>query len=213
MNPDIRHNTPLTKKEFWDKYWFSPLQMVTLVNPKTEAYNFMVEMRHFVIKPGATEQMPGTVANVYLSQMTRIMAQDDDRMEFLSDFNLMKLYYDKLIMDVKDMMQTANNVPAYLSKMPESMKGDAPETPPWQAPVESTIPETNSQMKNTWEAPKTPVTQANSDNAPAPKETTKEFEYEGAKYKMTVDRNDKEMFFKNGTRINAADYAKAASML
>jgi hypothetical protein len=204
---------PMTNDQFWKVYWISPLQMITLINPKPYDYKFMVEMRSFIIRSGAKEKMPGTVANVYLSQMTRIMAQDEDKMNFLSDFALMRQYYDKLIVDVESLIAEDRSLPAYLSNVPENMRVNSePETPPWQAPVESAIPETNSTMSNTWgkqeeiktvpEAPTTPV-----------EESSKEFEYEGAKYKMSIDKNDKENFFKDGTRVSAADYAKAASMI
>lgn len=198
---------PMTKEEFWKVYWFTPLQMVTLINPKYD-YKFMVEGRTYLIRAGAKEKMPGTVANVYLSQMTRIMAQDDDKMQFLSDFALMRIYYDKLIVDVESLISETSSAPAYLSQVPEHMKAaGAPETPPWQA-TPSSIPETNSDMKNTWgkqeEKTETPK---------VVKESTKEFELEGAKYKMTIDKNDKEMFFRDGTRIDAATYSKAASMI
>ena len=188
---------PMTKDEFWKTYWFSPYHTVTLVNPKYD-YKFMVEGRNFFIKAGATEPLPGTVANVYLSQMTRIMAQDDDKMQHLSDFALMRQYYDQLIVDVVSSIKEVDNTPAYLSNVPEHVKTEAAsETPPWQQPAQ-TQPET----------PPAPVE--------PPKEvepTTKEFEHEGVKYKMTVDKNDKETFFKNGVRISAADYSKAASMI
>ncbi len=211
MNP----TAPLTKKDFWATYWFSPMQMVTLTNPKVTDYLFMVEERHFIIRAGATESMPGTVANIYLSQMTRILAQDENRMEFLSDLNLMKIYYDKLIVDVKSLMPEYNVQPAYLSHVPEHMKAAAPEVPPWQTAPKSTIPETNSAMTNTWEAPKaaTPPQAEEPAKAVPAKEQTKEFEFEGVKYKMVVDKNDKEVFFKNGSRINAAEYSRIASML
>jgi len=194
---------PMTKEEFWKVYWFSPLQMVTLINPKPYDYKFMVEMRNFIIKAGAKEKMPGTVANIYLSQMTRIMAQDEDKMNFLSDFALMRQYFDKLIVDVENLVKDVDNTPTYLKDIPAHMRTtDAPEAPPWQQ-TPSSIPETNSQMKNTvGEQPPKTV-----------EPSEKEFEFEGAKYKMTIDKNDKENFFRDGTRISAADYAKTASLL
>lgn len=196
MNPTIQ---PLSQKEFNEKYWFSPLQMVTLINPKSEDYLFLVENRHFVVRAGSKEKMPGTVANVYLSQMTRILAQDEDKMQYLSDVALMKQYYDRLIVDVESLINEVNLQPAYLSQVPETMRAEAPETPPWQQETPpSAIPETNSTMSNT---------------VGEKKEQTKEFEFGGDKYKMVVDKNDKENFFKNGTRISAAEYSKTASML
>lgn len=189
---------PMTKKEFNDVYWFSPLQMVTVINTKSYNYPFMVEGRNYMIKAGSKEKVPGTIANVYLSQMTRIQAQDDDKMQYLSDYALMRQYYDKLIVNVDDLISEVDSAPAYLSNTPEHMKvTGAPETPPWQAPTESAIPAPNSDMKNTVDR----------------KEETKEFELNGMKYKMTIDKNDKENYFRDGTRVSAADYSKAASMI
>lgn len=187
---------PMTKDEFWKQYWFSPLQMVTLVNPKYD-YKFMVEGRNFFIKSGATEKLPGTVANVYLSQMSRIMAQDDDKMQYLSDFALMRQYYDALIVDVENMVKEVSNTPAYLSDVPAHVRAaEASETPPWQQPA----------------APQAPI----SPPVETPKEvepTTKEFELEGSKFRMVIDKNDKETYFRDGKRIDAPTYAKAASMV
>ncbi len=196
---------PLTKKEFWDKYWFSALHMVTLINPLPEDYRFMVEMRHFVIKAGAQEQMPGTVANVYLSQMTRIIAQNDNKMEFLSDFNLMKQYYDALIVDAKSMMPEDNSQPAYLAQVPQNMRAEAPGTPPWQEPqvqAPSAMPENNSTMRDTLKETDLKET-----------EEVKEFELGQDKYKMVKSKKGQKMFYKNGKMTSEAEYAKSASML
>lgn len=177
----------LTRDEFWKQYWFTPMHMVTLVNPKETDYHFMVEMRNFVIKAGAQETMPGTVANVFLSQMTRILAQDDDKMEHLSDFALMKKYYDKLIVNVKNLVPNLDNTPSYLKDVPETMKA---ETPPWEEP------------KTTEEQPKKPKAE--------PK--TVEFEYEGNKYK-SVTEGDHTSYYFNDQPTSEAIYSKAASML
>lgn len=202
MNP----TQPLTKKEFWSVYWFTPLHMVTLINPLADDYKFMVEMRHFVVRAGATEQMPGTVANVYLSQMTRILAQMEDKMEFLSDFMLMKQYYDRLIVDSKSMMPEDNSQPAYLAQVPTSMQGQAPETPPWQAPKQQVaptpMPENNSTMRDTLK-----------DTDLKETKEVKEFEHDGAKYKMVVNKRGNNMYYKNGGMTSETEYAKAASML
>jgi len=201
MSPD----TSLTRKEFYERYWFTPLQMITLINPKVEDYKFMVEMRHFVIRAGAQEQMPGTVANVYLSQMTRILAQDEDKMQFLSDYNLMKQYFDRLIVDVKSMIQEVELQPAYLKQVPETMRGEGPETPPWQnkqVDAPSAIAQPNSEMRDTLK--ETDL-----------KETgeVKEFELGKDKYKMIVNKKGGSMFYKNGKMTSEVEYAKAVSML
>ena len=187
----MQPHMPMTKEEFWSKYWFTPMQLVTLINPKADDCMFMVEGRHFTIKAGATEQMPGTVANIYLNHMTRIMAQDDDRLELMSDFNLMKIYFDKLIVNVKDMMQETDNTPAYLRDLPEHMRAEEPELPPWQQD----------------KAPKTPEVKEEA------KPKTSEFTHDGVTYRMVVGKNDKTMYYKNGKLTSAAEYSKVASML
>lgn len=210
MQPTVM---PLTKEEFWKLYWFSPLQMVTLINPKSYDFPFMVELRNFIIKAGAKEKMPGTVANLYLDQMTKIMAQDDDKLTLISDFAFRKLYYDKLIVDVESLIKEESTTPAYLKDIPDHLKLDAKdETPPWQQPnkVENSIPETNSAMTNTYDP--TPPT---APGAPQPTVTpkTSEFEFEGIKYKMVIDKNDKTMYYKDNKLTSAVEYSKAASML
>lgn len=205
MNPDLSQSTaPLTKKQFNDTYWFSPLQMITVSNPKAEDYRFMVEMRHFIIKAGATESFPGTVANVYLSQMTRILAQDDDRMELLSDINLMKFYYDSLIADVTSLIQEDRSVPDYMRNVPKhTIDTNTNETPPWQqnAPVAPPV------------APEAPVAPPMPPKPKKPEAGTKEFEYNGLKFKAVTDKEGVTTFFKNDVEIDEPSYAKAASML
>jgi hypothetical protein len=200
MSQDINQLNNLTKKEWVARYWFSPLQMIQLVNPRDTDYRFMVEMRHFIIKASDNVSLPGTVANVYLSQMTRILAQEDNKMQHLSDYNLMAQYYDKLIVDVTSMVQEVNNEPAYLSKMPARTLDTPTETPPWQnkqaqqAPVAPVAPE-----------PKTP--------APEVKEEVKEFKQGDNKYKMIVNKSGNRMYYMNDKLTSEAKYSKAASML
>ena len=196
-----------TREEFFNVYWFQPTDMVTLLNPQDKDYPFMVEGRHFIIKAGEQIQMPGTVANVYLSQMTRILAQDENKMEFLSDYNLMKQYYDRLMVDVKSMLQEVNNEPAYLSQVPQSMRAEAPEVAPWQrvatdAP-KTEVEENTSGMKNKLD--KTDLKEF--------KEETKEFELSGDKFKKITTKTGKSMYYKNGVLTSEVEYAKAASML
>ena len=196
-----------TREEFFNVYWFQPTDMVTLLNPQDKDYPFMVEGRHFIIKAGEQIQMPGTVANVYLSQMTRILAQDENKMEFLSDYNLMKQYYDRLMVDVKSMLQEVNNEPAYLSQVPQSMRAEAPEVAPWQrvAPdaPKTEVEENTSGMKNKLD--KTDLKEF--------KEETKEFELSGDKFKKITTKTGKSMYYKNGVLTSEVEYAKAASML
>lgn len=184
----------LTKKDFNDQYWFSPLQMITVKNPRPEDYRFMVEMRSFIVKGGGTEQMPGQVANVYLSHLTKELAQDDNRLEFLSDVNLMKQYYDSLIIDVVSLMPEDKSEPAYLTQVPDTMRATKAETPPWQNKTEEVVPVEE------------PV-------AVKPKEEVKEFEQGEDKYKMIVAKTGKKMFYKNSALTTEAEYSRAASLL
>jgi len=203
--------TPTTRDEFYKIYWFTPLQMVTLINPKETDYPFMVEMRNYVVKAGAKEKMPGTVANVYLSQMTRILAQDEDKMQFLSDYALMTQFYDRLIVSVENLIEETNSQPAYMSHVPPTIVGEAPDVPPWQEPVASSIPQTNSNMSNEYTPKEKEVETAPTPPAAEPGE--KEFELNGEKYRMLITKDDKRMYYKDGKLTTAAEYNKAVSML
>lgn len=194
----------MTKEDFWKSYWFTPFQMVTVINLKAEDYPFMVEGRHFVIRSGTKEKIPGTVANIYLSQMTRILAQDDDKMSFLSDFALMKQYFDKLIVDVENLVQDYDNTPTYLKQVPDHMKvSGEPETPPWQAPVSAPVAEPEKVEEVSPEPKKANVV----------KGEVKEFELNGSKFKMIINKNGDSMYYKDGHLTSEAEYAKNASLL
>jgi hypothetical protein len=201
------HVTPgiqtITKDEWQKKYWFNSLQMITVLNPKPDAWPFMVEMRHFNINGGATERFPGTIANVYLDQMSKILAQDDDRLGYMTDPNLMKIYYDQLIVDVEDLITQSSVAPAYL---PAPIQSTA-ERAPWDA----SVGERASDI-----APN-PVITPSFPEPPEPEKTAvpaeKTFEQDGSKYKIVVSGNGHKLHYKDDKPINAADYNKAASLL
>ncbi len=206
------HLMPGTKtitKDDWEKnYWFNSLQMVTVVNPKPDAWPFMVELRHFNINGGATERFPGVIANVYLDQMSKILAQDDDRLGYMADPNLMKIYYDKLIIDVEDLITQTSSVPAYL-QMPKPPAAPAVERAPWDASV-------GERASNIAPAPIAPPSfpeprQPEPEPPIVPKERT--FELDGNKYKLVIANTGQKMHYKNGKIITGADFNKAASLL
>jgi hypothetical protein len=200
----MQPTTSMSKDEFYKKYWFTPYQMITLINPKSEDYNFMVEGRHFIIRSGTREKVPGTVANIYLSQMTRIMAQDDDKMSFLSDYALMKQYFDKLIVDVDNLVQDYDVTPAYLKQVPDHMKVQIEkETPPWEKPKANELSNEIETGSKSSDEPKSNVA----------KDETKEFELKGDKFRMVTTKTGGSMFYKNGKLTSEAEYAKSASML
>lgn len=198
----------LSKTDWVTKYWFNSLQMVTVVNPKSEDWPFMVEMRHFVIKGSSKERFPGVIANVYLDQMSKIMAQDDDKLGFMADPTLKAQYYDKLIVDVESLVNEVDaSAPAYLRDVPAAAIAHPEERAPWTENMERSSDVTVSTV------PPVPKPEVPAAPETEPKPKTKEFELSGIKYKMIVDKNDKEMFYKNGQLTSSAEYAKAASML
>lgn len=187
------------KAAFNAKYWFNTLQMVTVVNPLEEDWPFMVEMRHYIIKKGAKERFPGVIANVYLDQMSKILAQHDEQLGNMADPELKKLYYDKLIVSVDSLVQEHDNRPAYLQHVaPEAMLEAPNEVAPWEQASAIPAPPVTSP-----EPPKNPK---------KPDAGTKSFELNGLTFKMITDEAGGSTFFKNDKPIDEASYAKAASM-
>jgi len=178
----------MTKKQFYDKYWFTPFDMVKIRNIKSEDFRFMVEMRHFIIRANSELNVPGTVANVYLNQMTKILAQDEEKMHLLSDYNFRAEFYDRLIVETSNNMPVMDSTPEYLKRVPQEAK--VSEVKPMQ-PNQGN--ETVEQSKN--------------------EESTKEFTYENMTYKMITDKNGEKMYFRDGRRTSEAEYSKAASMI
>lgn len=206
--------TPITKEEFVQRYWFSTLQMVTVINPKNYEFPFMVEGRHFVIAASSKERFPGIIANVYLDQMARIMAQDKDELGFLADPTLKKLYYDQLIVNVESLVNEASSVPSYLRNVPTSAIRQAPvERAPWDA----ALGERASDI-----APTAPPIAPPQPYSPPPQptptpvvaeETSKDFELDGRKYKIVTRKDGRKMHYIDGKLSDSASYNKAASML
>lgn len=175
----------LSTKDFNDKYWYTPLQMVTVINPTDRDFPFMVEMRNYMIRAGATERFPGVIANVYLEQMAGIMAQDDDNFGHMSDPTLKAQYYEKLIVDIESLVEDYNPTPEYLQ------------------PKDETQEKPFAQLKK--EVPK--------EEPEVPNEETKEFEQDGSRYKMVTAKNGRALHYRNGQLIPVAEYNKAASLL
>lgn len=188
--------TTLTTTDFNDKYWFSPLQRIRVVNPLPDDYPFMVELRHYLIKSGASEWFPGMIANVYLDQMSRIVAQNDENLGFMGDPNLRHIYYDKLIVEIEDMAPQAQQSPQYKVNVPKD------EVAPWDSAIGERAREVPAKAPEPYVIPEKPKA----------KEETKEFEYNGLKFKMVGEGGEKS-YFKNDAPIDEATYSKAASML
>lgn len=222
----------LTKQEFNQRYWFTSLQMVTVKNLKATDYPFTCEMRHYIVRAGATEDFVGSIANVYLSNMSRIMAQDEEKLEFMSDPSFMAMMYDRLIEKIKNLapqydptptwqqavQQQAAATPPWMQASQPQQPQQAPATPPWQQPAEEQAPLPAPNMERSTQVAQTvpPLAQqyAPAPEAPkGPEESSKEFELHGAKYRTVTTKNGDMVYFKDGKRTSAADYSKAASML
>jgi hypothetical protein len=133
----------MDEMEFVKKYYFDHLKMVTVKNPRSEDYIFGAtieagvdvatgklrsEQRTYRVQAGQRERLPGPIANMYLDQMTKLLAQDQDKFRFLIDFALKAQYYDELIVDVIDLIATYQPLPQYLQKTEEEIK-EAKEEP------------------------------------------------------------------------------------
>lgn len=195
--------TPITKEEFNSQYWFNSLQMIEVINPRKDDYPFMVEMRHFFIKAGASERFPGVIANVYLDQMSKLMSQDDENLGMMADPNLKKIYYDKLIVNVEELAPVVDQEPAYLKNVSPSARPLQPdnETPPWERASSVQAPSKAPE-------PDTPAPE------PEPvKIENKEFEQGGSTFKLVIGKDGRKMYYQDGRLTDAGSYNKAASML
>lgn len=119
---------PLEEQDFNKKYWHSNTEVVTVINPRKEDYVFQAtvdagidiatgrpkpEARQYRVPAGGTERFPGSIANMYLDQMSKILAQEDDRFERMVDFSEKAKYYDRLTADTEDLIASYVPNPAY----------------------------------------------------------------------------------------------------
>lgn len=118
----------LDEQSFIAKYWHPNTEVVTVTNPTTEDYIFSAtvdakidiktgrpqpEMRQYRVKKGGSERFPGSIANMYLSQMSSILAQKEGRLERMIDFTEKSKYYDQLTADSEDLIASYSPNPAY----------------------------------------------------------------------------------------------------
>jgi hypothetical protein len=204
----------LTKAEFNKHYWFTSLQMVTVVNPTENDFPFMVEMRHYMVKAGAQESFVGPIANVYLNHMAKTMAQNDERLEMMSDPTFVAATYKSLIVEVK------NLAPEYdpTNNWQHRMNREGADLPPWAQPQAQAqaAPQVDAAPTPPWEqAQAAAQPPAPPKEPPKPKLTedeTKQFKLNGIVFKA-VTKNGQTDYFKNGKEISVADYSKAASLV
>lgn len=130
----------MEEKEFWKDYWFNPLKIVTVKNPTDEDFTFGVVVdigidfmsgqvqntnRKFTIGANGKARWPGPVVNMYLDQMFKKRVQEDHTKALekdkkanlvanMADFAWRKKYYDDLIVEVIDSVDSFAPNPQYL---------------------------------------------------------------------------------------------------
>lgn len=118
----------MDEQQFTEKYNFDNLKMVTVLNPTPNDFTFAITMetsvdisngqmksetREYVVKAGDKMRLPGVAANLYLDQLSKLMAQEEDRFSLYPDFAERAKYYDDLIIEVEDMLGAFQNLPQY----------------------------------------------------------------------------------------------------
>lgn len=125
----------MEETEFNDKYWYGNTKLVIVENPRDEDYVFRSVVsegvdpmtgrmretaRTYRVKAHSSERFVGTIANLYLDQMTKLLAQDEEKIHFLIDFQLRAQYYDRLTVEVTDLIHDYQPVKEYLNGAEET---------------------------------------------------------------------------------------------
>lgn len=145
----------MDEQQFTEKYNYDNLKMVTVLNPNSEDFPFSITMetsvdisngqmksetREYVVKAGEKMRLPGVAANLYLDQMSKLIAQQEDRFSLYPDFAERAKYYDDLIIEVEDLLGAFQNLPQYEEQTEE--KEAIVETPFEQVEEKNEQPET-----------------------------------------------------------------------
>lgn len=124
----MQPETQLDEQAFIAKYWHPNTEVVTVINPTGNDYIFKAtvdasidvktgrprpEMREYRVPKGGSERFPGSIANMYLDQMSRQLAQQDSRLDRMVDFTERAKYYDQLTADTEDLIASYSPNPAY----------------------------------------------------------------------------------------------------
>lgn len=109
----------MDEEQFRAEYTFNNFQLITVANPTKTDYAFQITMqvgvdpgtgklvteaRHYMVKAGTTERFPGVIANKYLDQMSKLVAQEEDTFKLFADFGTRRKIYDGLILDKEDVL-------------------------------------------------------------------------------------------------------------
>lgn len=140
----MQPQNPMDEKEFANKYNFNNLKIVTIVNPTGDDFQFTITMetsvdvstglmqsasREYVIKAGSKERLPGVAANLYLDQMSKKIAQEEEKFDLYPDFAQRALLYDSLIVTVEDTFGADANIRHFSDDQVEEK--DQPEEVPF----------------------------------------------------------------------------------
>ena len=125
----------MDENQFYEKYSFDNLKMVTVLNPTAEDFTFGITMetsvdissgqmksetKHYTIKAGGKERLPGVAANLYLDQIAKKICQEEDRFSLYPDFAERAKYYDDLIVTVDDLLGAYQTLPQYDDKQEQA---------------------------------------------------------------------------------------------
>src|SRR5437763_243217 len=109
----------MEESDFLTKYGFNNFKIVTVSNPTTKDHEIQITMevgvdpangklrteaRKYVVEAGGSERFPGVVALKYLDEMSKNLAQLEERFNLYVDYNTRSEYYDRLIVDVEDLV-------------------------------------------------------------------------------------------------------------
>lgn len=131
-NPDPQSYGVDIKPVNMKQYEFDNYKTVTVVNPKNEDFNFLVEGKAYSIKAGSKKRFPGYIATLYIRKMAMILAQDEKKIQFITDNTLLETYYKRLIIGVDDLVGEHQAPDADSSFVPQSTateSGDGNEKP------------------------------------------------------------------------------------
>lgn len=107
MNPNNPNPDPLAVDQSpvnLKQYEFDNYKTVTVSNPKKERFDFLVEGKPYSIAGGTQKRFPGYIATLYIRKMAMILAQDEKKIQFITDNSLLEKYYKRLIVDVEDLV-------------------------------------------------------------------------------------------------------------
>lgn len=233
----------LTKAQFVDRYWFTPLQMVRVRNAdwhinrdtgvrSSQDFIFMSEGRRFMVPANGEEEYVGPIANAYLKGISSALAQADNRFEALADPMYVAEYYNKLIVTVRDLapeynpvsieqlhaQQAAADLPPWMQQNPPQPATQNAPVPPWEQTVAQPVIAPSIPPAQPPSLPVHPV-------QPQPTGVTKGFqgtklsESDSKQFEYNgltfkmVTAAEGKTYFKNDQEIDVVTYNKAASMI